>query len=51
MTADYGMSVFGTGGRPRDAALYFALFVMSREAQHLLTLYGFESVTEVRGRL
>lgn len=40
--ADYGLSVLGH----REAALRFALFVMSPEAQHLISLYGFEPVTE-----
>jgi molybdenum ABC transporter molybdate-binding protein len=40
--ADYGLSVLGH----REAALRFALFVMSPEAQHVIGLYGFEPVTE-----
>ena len=48
VTADYGMSVIGRGARAREAALRFALFVMTPEAQHLIGLYGFETVTETR---
>ena len=51
VTADYGMSVVGARGPAREAALRFALFVLSPEAQHLLGLYGFEPVTEARGAL
>lgn len=51
VTADYGMSVVGDGNHAREAALRFALFVMSPAAQHLMSLYGFESVTEVHGGL
>ena len=51
VTADYGMSVIGAAGHAREAALRFALFVMSPEAQHLIGLYGFEPVAEARGAL
>jgi molybdate transport system substrate-binding protein len=40
--ADYGMSVLSG----REAALRFALFVMSPEAQHVLGTYGFTPVAE-----
>jgi molybdate transport system substrate-binding protein len=40
VNADYGLSVLGH----REAALRFALFVMSPEAQHLIGLYGFTPV-------
>jgi molybdenum ABC transporter molybdate-binding protein len=40
VTADYGLSVLGH----REAALRFALFVLSPEAQHLISLYGFEPI-------
>jgi molybdate transport system substrate-binding protein len=42
VTADYGLSVLGH----REAALRFALFVMSPEAQHLIGLYGFTPVAQ-----
>lgn len=42
VNADYGLSVLGH----REVALRFALFVMSPEAQHLISLYGFTPVTE-----
>jgi molybdate transport system substrate-binding protein len=44
--ADYGMSVLNAGGANREAALRFALFVMSPEAQHVIGLYGFTPVAE-----
>jgi molybdate transport system substrate-binding protein len=44
VTADYGLSVLGH----REAALRFALFVMSPEAQHLIGLYGFMPVAEAQ---
>jgi hypothetical protein len=44
VTADYGLSVLGH----REAALRFALFVMSPEAQHLIGLYGFMPVAQSR---
>ena len=37
VNADYGLSVLGH----REAALRFALFVLTPEAQHLMSLYGF----------
>jgi molybdenum ABC transporter molybdate-binding protein len=40
--ADYGMSVLSS----REAALLFALFVMSPEAQHVIGTYGFTPVAE-----
>jgi ABC-type molybdate transport system substrate-binding protein len=40
ISADYGLSVLGH----REAALRFALFVLSPEAQHLISLYGFEPI-------
>ncbi len=46
--ADYGMSVLTAGGGSREAALRFALFVMSAEAQHVIGLYGFTPVAERR---
>ena len=42
VTADYGLSVLGH----REAALRFALFVMSPEAQHVIGLYGFTPVAQ-----
>jgi molybdate transport system substrate-binding protein len=42
VNADYGLSVLGH----REEALKFALFVMSPQAQHLISLYGFVPVTE-----
>jgi ABC-type molybdate transport system substrate-binding protein len=46
ITADYGLSVLTNGKSDRSAALRFALFVMSPEAQRLISLYGFVPVTE-----
>jgi len=40
--ADYGMSVLTN----REAALRFALFVMSPEAQQVTGMYGFTPVAE-----
>ena len=40
VTADYGLSVLGHN----EAALRFALFVMSPEAQQVIGLYGFMPV-------
>jgi molybdenum ABC transporter molybdate-binding protein len=42
VNADYGLSVLGH----REAALRFALFVMSPEAQQLIGLYGFTPVAQ-----
>jgi molybdate transport system substrate-binding protein len=42
VNADYGLSVLGH----REAALRFALFVMSPAAQHLIGSYGFTPVAE-----
>jgi molybdate transport system substrate-binding protein len=42
VNADYGLSVLGH----REAALRFALFVMSPEAQHLIGMYGFTAVAQ-----
>src|SRR3984957_18387542 len=42
VNADYGLSVLGH----REAALRFALFVMSPEAQRLIGLYGFTPVAQ-----
>jgi hypothetical protein len=42
VNADYGMSVLSH----REAALRFALFVMTPEAQHLISLYGFTPITQ-----
>jgi molybdenum ABC transporter molybdate-binding protein len=42
VNADYGLSVLGH----REAALRFALFVMSPEAQNLIGLYGFTPVAQ-----
>ena len=44
--ADYGLSVLTAGGGSHEAALRFALFVMSPEAQHVIGLYGFTPVAE-----
>ena len=44
--ADYGLSVLTAGGGSHEAALRFALFVMSSEAQHVIGLYGFTPVAE-----
>lgn len=51
VTADYGMTVLNQGKGGREAALRFALFIMSPEAQHLISLYGFGPVGEARGEL
>jgi len=48
VTADYGLSVLSTGKASRDAAFRFALFVMSPEAQSVISQYGFVPVTESR---
>jgi ABC-type molybdate transport system substrate-binding protein len=40
------MSVLLGVGSSHEAALRFALFVLSPEAQHLLGLYGFTPVAE-----
>jgi molybdenum ABC transporter molybdate-binding protein len=48
VTADYGMSVMLAGAGSHEAALRFAMFVMSPEAQHLIAQYGFTTVTEAR---
>jgi molybdate transport system substrate-binding protein len=48
VNADYGMSVLTEGGGSHEAALRFALFVMSPEAQHVIGLYGFTPVAEGR---
>jgi molybdate transport system substrate-binding protein len=49
VSADYGMSVLTVEPRSHEAALKFAMFVMSPEAQALIAKYGFDTVTEVRG--
>jgi molybdate transport system substrate-binding protein len=49
ITADYGLTVLTKNGANREAALRFALFLLTPEVQHLLSLYGFEAVTETRG--
>jgi molybdate transport system substrate-binding protein len=46
--ADYGMSVLAGGAGGREAALRFALFVMSPEAQRVIGMYGFTPVAERR---
>ncbi len=46
VTADYGLSVLTVEERSHEPALRFALFVMSPEAQKLISLYGFTTVTE-----
>jgi molybdate transport system substrate-binding protein len=48
VNADYGMSVLTAGGGSHEAALRFALFIMSPEAQHVIGLYGFTPVAEGR---
>jgi molybdate transport system substrate-binding protein len=48
VNADYGMSVLTTGAGSHEAALRFALFVMSPEAQRLIGLYGFTPVAQGR---
>jgi ABC-type molybdate transport system substrate-binding protein len=48
VNADYGMSVLTGGGGAHEAALRFALFVMSPGAQHIIGLYGFTPVAEAR---
>ena len=48
VNADYGMSVLTWAGGAHEAALRFALFVMSPEAQHVIGLYGFTPVAEGR---
>ena len=42
VNADYGLSVIGHS----EAALRFALFVMSPQAQRVISLYGFAPVTQ-----
>ena len=49
--ADYGMSVSTGGAGGREAALRFALFVMSPEAQRVIGMYGFTPVAERRADL
>jgi molybdate transport system substrate-binding protein len=51
VTADYGLTVLVQGKGSRDAALRFALFIMSPEAQHVISLYGFDPVSERKGEL
>jgi len=46
--ADYGMPVLTGGAGGREAALRFALFVMSPEAQRVIGMYGFTPVAERR---
>ena len=48
VNADYGMTVLTGAGGAHEAALRFALFVMSPEAQHVIGLYGFTPVAEGR---
>jgi molybdate transport system substrate-binding protein len=49
VTADYGLTVLTKNSASREAALRFALYLLTPEVQHLLSLYGFEAVTETRG--
>jgi ABC-type molybdate transport system substrate-binding protein len=51
VTADYGLTVLSRGKGSRDAALRLALFIMSPEAQHVISLYGFDPVSERKGEL
>jgi molybdate transport system substrate-binding protein len=51
VTADYGLTVLIQGKGSRDAALRFALFIMSPDAQHVISLYGFDPVSERKGEL
>jgi len=46
VTADYGMSVLTGKPRSHEAALKFAMFVMSPEAQAVIARYGFTTVAE-----
>jgi molybdenum ABC transporter molybdate-binding protein len=48
VTADYGLSVITVEKHSHEAALRFAMFVMTPEAQKLISLYGFSPVTEAR---
>lgn len=48
VSADYGMSVLASGTGSHEAALKFAMFVMTPEAQKLIAQYGFTTVTEAR---
>lgn len=48
VSADYGMSVLTVEPRSHEAALKFAMFVMSPEAQGVIARYGFTTVTEAR---
>ena len=48
VTADYGLSVLTVEKRSHEPAMQFAMFVMSSEAQKLISRYGFSTVTEAR---
>jgi molybdate transport system substrate-binding protein len=51
VTADYGLTVLNKNNGNREAALRFALFLLTPEAQHIISLYGFDPVTETKGDL
>jgi molybdate transport system substrate-binding protein len=44
VTADYGLTVLTKNKTHVPAAMRFALFVLTPEAQHLISLYGFDPV-------
>ena len=48
VTAHYGLSVLAVKKRSHEPAMQFAMFVMSPEAQKLISRYGFSTVTEAR---
>ena len=49
ITADYGLTVLTAAKGRREAALRFAWFVLTPDSQHLLGLYGFSPVAELKG--
>lgn len=51
ITADYGMTVVTRSTADRQPAFRFALFLLSPEAQQLISRYGFEPVGELHGEL
>jgi molybdate transport system substrate-binding protein len=46
--ADYGLSVLTSTAPSHDAAYRFALFIMSPQAQSIISQYGFTTVTEAK---
>ncbi|WP_173051754.1 substrate-binding domain-containing protein [Candidatus Nitrotoga sp. AM1P] len=45
---DYGLSVLTSTATNHDAAYRFALFIMSPQAQGIISQYGFITVAEVK---